>query len=91
MTVLVIAAIIIAVFFAAGVVFGVTVIIWLSVGGRRRLDHTWPQHLDPRPSRPPGRGPGPDPGGVPGPDPGDGADTGCPDDPPHWPDSGHLP
>lgn len=83
MTVLAIAAIIIAVFFVAGVVFGITVIISLSVGGRRRLDHTWPQHLDPRPSRPPGR--------VPGPDPGDGTDTGCPYDPPHWPDSGHLP
>lgn len=78
---LVLAAIIAAVFFAAGVVLGVTMIVSLSVTGRRRArQDAWPQHGGPN-DRP--RLPGSDP------DPGDDPDADYPDGPPPWPDSGY--
>lgn len=81
MSALVIAAIIIAVFFAAGVLLGVTAIVSLAVTGRRRRrDPNWPRHGGlPRRPRPPG----------PDLDPGDDTDTDYLDGPPSWPDSGH--
>lgn len=45
---MVIAVIVIAAFFTAGVLLGVTAIVTLSVTGRRRQrDSTWFQHDDP--------------------------------------------
>jgi hypothetical protein len=85
MTGLAIASILIAIFFAAGVVLGVTMIVSLSVTGRRRRDGGWPQHGDPahRPL-PPGAGPsGPADEEI-------GYDTDDYDDTrPQWPDSGY--
>jgi hypothetical protein len=82
---LVIASILIAIFFAVGVVLGVTMIVSLSVTGRSRRDGGWPRHGDPvhRPSPPSA--------GLPEPaDEETGYDTdGYNETRPHWPDSGY--
>jgi hypothetical protein len=81
---LAIASIMITIFFAAGVVLGVTMIVSLSVTGRRRRDGSWPQHGDPAHRPLPPAGP---------PEPADekiGYDTDEYDDTrPQWPDSGY--
>jgi hypothetical protein len=79
MSILVVPTVIVAVFFVAGVVLGVTAIISLSVTGCDKCSRAWPQDNDPvyRPRY--GRRPEPE----------DDARYDSPEYPPRWPSDGY--
>ena len=81
---LAIASIMITIFFAAGVVLGVTMIVSLSVTGRRRRVGSWPRPGDPAHRPLPPDGPPEPPGEETGYDTDDHDDTR-----PQWPDNGY--